>query len=589
MTPVSFDGHAGFLHEASGDTAVVMCGATGFEHLAAHRGWRALAERFATRGFPALRFDWNGSGDSLGEESDPDRLTAWSHSLDAAIAFTRDTLAPKRIILVGLRFGATLAAEKAARLGDIDALILLAPAISGRLYGRELVGLAKVMTPKTPDVVADGVSIGGFPVSARTLDDMKALDLRKLTSRPAARALLLAPDGQMGVEEAASLWRAIGCETDSVAFDGATEWLAEPTFSRIPETTFDEIVAWTAARFEPTPATARPATPANAPLGTDQFTETPMMFGESGKLFGMLCRPTTPGHDGACAILLNAGANSHIGWARMNVEFARKLAASGIASLRIDVAGLGDSAPVAGRNPQIMYDLAPREDVGAAIDVLAGQGFSHHVLIGLCSGAHTAFHTALADARVDAAVMVNLQKFIWRDDYSLAVAVSQAYRATSAYQRGAWRLETYKRLWRGEIDARGIALELGRRMARMTAARVRDIGRLFGEGGDETSLVRRCFRTLDARGARLLLVYSADDGGLDELALHMGAGGRRLRALQGVEIAIIEGADHNLSQQAAREKLFELMAPFIRAPRARQGASAAPRPATPALAATPIV
>ena len=223
MTPVSFDGCLGLLHEADGGAAVVMCGAPGFEQLCAHRGWRELADALAARGFPTLRFDWRGCGDSLGGDGDPARVAAWEESLELALAFARKTLRPRRIVLVGLRFGATLAASVAARDRGVDGLALLAPAISGRLHGRELAGLARVMAPLSPDTVEDGLSVAGFRASQETLEAMKAYDLRTLEARPADRAILFAPDGQAGAAEAAEHWRALGCAARLDPFDGCAE------------------------------------------------------------------------------------------------------------------------------------------------------------------------------------------------------------------------------------------------------------------------------------------------------------------------------------------------------------------------------
>jgi pimeloyl-ACP methyl ester carboxylesterase len=563
MTPVSFGECLGALHDAGGDTAIIMCGAPGFEQLCAQKGWRELAELFASRGFPTLRFDWLGCGDSLGGDEDPARVDAWRASLEQAIFFARAHLAPRHVVLVGLRLGATIAADVAARSGGIDGLVLLGPAISGRLYGRELAGLAKVMAPLSPDATMDGLSVAGFRTTNETLESMKAIDLRKLSSPPAPRAIVFSPESQMGADDTIAHWRALGCDATLEPFDGYAAWLAEPTFSEIPRATFERAADWIATQFPPTPKQA-PATP-NPPahIDGDCFSETPIQFGEASALNGVLCEPVGRARAETVAIFVNAGANPRVGWARMNVDGARKLAADGFASLRMDVAGLGDSPPAPGRNPQVMYDVATRADVGAAIDALQRQGFSRFMVIGLCSGAHTAFHSAVADDRIAGVVMVNLQKFIWRDDYSLALAVRQAYRSTGSYQRGALRLETYKRLLRGEIDATGIAREMARRIGRLAVAKIHAVSRLLREGDDETSRVRRWFRQLSARGARVLLVYSVDDGGIDELAIHFGAGGKRLRGLPGIEIAMIENADHNLTQRAARTTLFGLIEGFM--------------------------
>ncbi len=563
MRPVAFNGCFGQLHEARGDTAIVLCGAIGFEHLCAHRGWRELGDRLAAHGYPTLRFDWPGCGDSLGADGDPSRLTAWRHALSDAITFIRGRLSPRRIVLVGLRIGATLAADVAGERGDIDGLVLLAPAISGKLYGRELAALATVMAPLAPERIEGGLVVGGFRLTRETLDAMTTLDLRKQEKRAAPFAAIFAPAAALGVEETARHWRALGCDTDVREFDGAAAWLAEPTLSQTPSAMFDDLIGWLMRRLPPAPA-AHSKSIKPARLDGGAFIETAMQFGAEARLFAMLCEPRARSKKGPLAIFLNAGANSHVGWARMHVEAARRLAAAGFASLRMDAAGLGDSPPAPLRKPQPLYDLALCEDVSAAIDAVAARGYTRICVIGLCSGAHTAFHAALRDPRIHGLVLANLQKFVWREDDSLAVAIRHAYRATGAYRRGAFRLDTYRRLLRGDVDARGIARALLRRAGRIAVARLREIERSVRDTGDETSSVRRWFRHLSERGARILLVYSADDGGLDELALHGGAGGRRFRRLRGVELARIGDADHNLTQRAARAQFLALVLPFLR-------------------------
>jgi pimeloyl-ACP methyl ester carboxylesterase len=557
MTPVYFDGCLGQLHEAPGDVAVIMCGAPGYEQLCAQRGWRLLADMLAGKGYPTLRFDWRGCGDSLGDDLEPARVASWRRNLEQAIAFARGALAPRKIIVVGLRFGATLAADVAATMGGVDGLALIDPG-NGRRYGRELAGLARTMAPVDPDVTDDGVIVGGFHYTAETLREMAGIDPRAATQAPAARALILSPGGRADIDAIATNWRALGCDVDTMTMEGLVDWLAEPTFSVTPREALDGVVAWVARYFE---SHARVATPAPPParLDGDGFVETPILFGASNHLFGVLCEPIGVRRDGRVTLFLNAGANPHIGWARMNVDAARRLARAGKPSLRMDVAGLGDSAPEPGRRAQVIYDLAVTADLGAAIDRLKALGYDDVMIVGLCSGAHAAFHCALADARVSGVVMVNLKKFIWRDDYSLALAAREEYRSSGAYWRDALKPGTYLRVLRGEVDLRGIGREIGRRVGRLGGRLVLEASRLVREGDDETARVRRWFRQLSERGARVLLVYSADDSGFDELKAHMGAGARRLRKLRGFGLAILEKADHNLTQRAPRARLNELV------------------------------
>ena len=60
-----------------GDVGVVIVPPVGYEYWSSHRTLRTLAERLAENGCLALRFDFDGTGDSGGDQWDPARLEAW--------------------------------------------------------------------------------------------------------------------------------------------------------------------------------------------------------------------------------------------------------------------------------------------------------------------------------------------------------------------------------------------------------------------------------------------------------------------------------------------------------------------------------
>ena len=62
----------------------ILCPPMGEEGRAAHRTFRRLAEELAEAGNVALRFDYDGTGDSAGLQDDPDRVPAWQDSIEAA-------------------------------------------------------------------------------------------------------------------------------------------------------------------------------------------------------------------------------------------------------------------------------------------------------------------------------------------------------------------------------------------------------------------------------------------------------------------------------------------------------------------------
>src|SRR4029077_6329596 len=70
----------GWYHAPLGaprDMAVVLCPSLGHESVCTHRAYRPLAEQLATLGFPVLRFDYHGTGDSAGTDRDGDRVPDW--------------------------------------------------------------------------------------------------------------------------------------------------------------------------------------------------------------------------------------------------------------------------------------------------------------------------------------------------------------------------------------------------------------------------------------------------------------------------------------------------------------------------------
>ncbi|MBM3523063.1 MAG: alpha/beta hydrolase, partial [Alphaproteobacteria bacterium] len=117
------------------------------------------------------------------------------------------------------------------------------------------------------------------------------------------------------------------------------------------------------------------------------YVEEPLVLGAHGNLIGILATP-----DGAAAdlavILLNAGLIHHVGPGRLYVDIARRFADGGVATLRMDFSGVGDSLPRPDNLP--VLELAAREPC-EAMDALARRGYRRFVMLGICSGAYAAF------------------------------------------------------------------------------------------------------------------------------------------------------------------------------------------------------
>jgi pimeloyl-ACP methyl ester carboxylesterase len=133
---------------SSSGTSVLICGPLGAEVGYTQRVLRVLSQRFADKGFPVLRVDLPGCGDSAGEESD---FTP-QHGVDClrkARALLLERSGRPRLACIGLRHGALAVLTTAAdTAGFADELMVWDP--SGV---RELEGL--VAGAKTPTVLVD--------------------------------------------------------------------------------------------------------------------------------------------------------------------------------------------------------------------------------------------------------------------------------------------------------------------------------------------------------------------------------------------------------------------------------------------------
>src|SRR3954447_11756882 len=88
------------------DHGVLICPPLGHEQVHAHRRLRHLADALAEAGFPVVRFDYHGTGDSAGSDEDPERFPTWLANTRDALGWMTHRLGCQRLSLVGLRLGA---------------------------------------------------------------------------------------------------------------------------------------------------------------------------------------------------------------------------------------------------------------------------------------------------------------------------------------------------------------------------------------------------------------------------------------------------------------------------------------------------
>ena len=587
MNPVYIDGCFGMLHPADGSHGVLVCSTMGDEALNVYRPLVHLAGRFAAAGFPALRLDYYGTGDSGGEDGEPGRFQAWLASIAAGVRWLRENCGVGPVTLVGVRIGAALAARAACDIDDVASLILLAPVASGRRFLREMVLRANA----TAEIwqVASRIEEGGWfeahgvRLDRSTRDELERLDVAKLPRLPAPHALVLDQHGSPAGENMAQRLRHIGMQVTNETADGLAEMLRDPYENAVPHAAFARAVAYSLSReagegrvrvigsartaLPLRQSASRPDPARSAPEGlvlpTASGQETPVFFGPNNALFGILSTPAHPRDNAPPLLIANTGANPRSGNSRNAVAIARWLAAHGIASLRMDGAGIGDSALDTGQRGQ-PYSTQGDHDLAAGIDELARRFNTSVLVLGMCSGAFHALRAAYHDDRIGGLMLLNLQKFMWDEGESLSVVQRTTFRTTRFYLRHLPSLHVWQRVLHGEINIAGISRALAMRVLRRIAAAADPALALLRRKETRVGFVRRNIRSLRQRRIPILFVLSGNDPGLDEIAEYFGAQGRQFRRQPNVMFRMLDGADHTLSTHWAREALLNYIADFLR-------------------------
>ncbi len=567
---------------AAEDTAVLICPPFGWEEVCSYRPRRDWAEDLAGRGHPTLRLDLPGTGDSSGTPDDPRRLDAWSDCVCATAAWLSEQTSARRICAIGIGLGGLVVCRAAAAGAPIDEAVLWGTPSRGRTFVRELRAFARLESAQvtvteaaeteqagSPSQAQAGLEAGGFALSEETLEELAALDLAEL-SFPAdlvRRALLLGRNGIEAEQRLRTHLEDSGIDVELAAGADYGLMMAEPQQAKPPGETFAQVAAWLlAARGHAgQPADAPPGTPraqCKHPASARQSDEIEMTVQDAairettvqveqpfGALFGILARPLENAPAPLAVVLLNAGAIRRIGPNRMWVGLARRWAAQGVPTLRLDVEGIGDADGDASRFSDVAELYVPElvDQVRGALDMLQDvRVSSRFVLLGLCSGAYWSFHAALQDQRVSAALMLNPQVLFWDASQETVRDLRKAF-----LQRSAWL-----RLLRGESSAARAGTLLREIPAGLAVlARRRLAGRPVAAPSDE-ALQEALDRLLRA-DKRALFVFSGREPLYEELAA---AGGiERLDAWPHVELVRIPGHDHTLRPLAARHSACDAL------------------------------
>jgi pimeloyl-ACP methyl ester carboxylesterase len=544
-------------HPAHGpalDVAVLICAPFGWEEVCAHRILREWAGRLAQAGHGCLRWTLPGAGDSTGSPRDEALLERWIAATEAAARWLRQAAGARSVVAIGLGLGGMLAARATAAGAPIDGLVLWGVPCRGRDFVRQLRAFSKLESSEfyigldaPPPLEEGALEAGGFLLAPSTAESLRGLDLSQGPPlRAPLGALVLDRDGVAADGRLLAALDAAAIETATAPGSGYAAMTSHPQTSVVPEEVLATTARWLRARSAPaTPPPRLPAFEERIAVPGTAATEAPFVLElDGGTLRGIVIRHDSPGAP-LCAVFLNAGAQRRIGPNRMWVEAARRWAPAGVASLRLDMLGIGEAdgpaTPYARDMTLYGPEFAPR--VTAVLDELQRRGVADRfVLIGLCAGAYWALHAGLEDDRVAGIMMLNPVAVIWHDELGAARDLRRVFTDRS------WRL-IRKNATRQRL--RAVARMLARAPGRM-------LGRLRTRGGGFPSLemeIRRNLDRWDDPARRTMAMFAHREG----LAMDLERSGElaRLQSLPNVTVRRLPINDHTLRPLAIQRLVHE--------------------------------
>jgi alpha-beta hydrolase superfamily lysophospholipase len=507
---------------------VLLCPLFGNDELCAYRAKRTWAQSLASAGHAVLRIDLPGTGDSPGGPHDRGLVDAWIESLSSAAGWLKRERAGARVVAIGLDLGGMLAYCAAAADAAIDDLVLWSVPSRGRTLVRRQRALARIESSTEQSdgeqqaaPIDDGsLASAGFLLSRETLSSLEGLDLAALELPRASkrRALLLQRDGLDVDARLRSALEDAGADTEVLPGPGYGEMVAVPQASYPPLEVFTTVERWLARPDDERQAQRSPTASQTADddrsclelnVAGTLVRERPVTIAAGDvNMFGILAEPVaSDAPSELCAVLLNAGAIRHIGPGRMWVEIARRWAARGVPTLRIDYAGIGDAEgqPEALRENGEFYVERAMDESRTMLGALVEHGLTQRVVLaGLCSGAYWALHAAAQDERVAGAYLVNPRVLVWNDDL---LGIRNARNL-----RKALKPRTWTKLARGQITRDRI-----RDITSGAVVSMRRLPAAHQQAAHESEVLDDVLSSVQAAGTEVLMLFGEGEPMLEEL------------------------------------------------------------------------
>ena len=513
----------------------IICPPFAEEEKSAHRTLVELADSLVAKGDAVLFFAYRGTGDSEGEFAEAS-LTSWCEDILNAYELARSRFPQSAPGLIGLRLGASLAAQVGEQVA-IPNLILIEPVLRGRSFLMQLGARKKLRAMITDDEAGNPKDqsskpknqspeiedMDGWPLGPAMREELRVLDISAHPPKIGGEVLVLqvSPREQVSppLEQFA---RSLNAQAKVAAV------VMPPFWNRLDHLDSQPLIE-AVANFEgQSQPTSGHADAHAAPL--QQSTEGVVtLVNSSGQKLIAIHQQSKTEKPQLQLLFLHGWTGYRTGPHQMLARAAAHFGSREYLGLRFDFAGRGDSEGDA----KLTTLATMADDARAMIRYLREQNPSAPVvLVGLCSGCEVAF--AVADEPGVAGLLLWSAPVFAAGQSSERLARKRSTHLKE-YARKLLRPATWGKVLTGKLDVKGVRKVVGQ------------------GGGEEHKNVEsgeaghlppgwRADAMQRFEKVRLpsLLVYGTADPTTEEaLAWHRG----QLRVAP--EIHLVEGANHS--------------------------------------------
>lgn len=522
------------------------------------------ARRLAELGAVVIVPDLYGTADSEGEFYAAS-WDVWKNDLEFLIGWSLAQGADN-VTLWGVRLGCLLAADVAQhQFPSVSTLVLWQPVFNGKQHITQFLRLrmaAALMKGNSENVSqlrekllqGENVEVAGYALPPLLFTQVEAVTMGalKVPSRLNIGVLEVVGDATKGplpvTCKQIEAWQSLGVSCMAETVQGEPFWMTQeialaPALIDVT-TSYLASVPPCPAGEDPIMTVSESRLAVDAQLAVDKTGVESLVFScEGEELVGLLHRPKKVSKIGI--VIVVGGPQYRVGSHRQFVQLARFLCDQGIAVLRFDYRGMGDSSG------ELRGFEGVGSDIRCAIDNFQRKcpSVTDIVLWGLCDAATAAVFYAPGDARVKSLVLVNPWVF---STQGAARAYLRHYYLSRLFSKAFWT-----KVFRGDfrpwasatsmVDLMEKAIDT-RSESSSTVSQEASISSAAAAPGD---LVARFTEHLDQFTGKVLFILSGNDLTAAEFTDAAGSNRKLGNLLKGNDVRseTLRDADHTFSKR----------------------------------------